>query len=121
MFSSFFKRMRGDYGNGKFNNFCKNIVCEIDYAVNNNESWASATGRIYNGTDLIRYQDELYELGGIVHLYFKVSSDGSGIQWSFSLLFQFPREAGNYILIPTGMRVKYGKILYLNFIPKSMR
>ena len=41
------------------------------------------------------------------------------LQWSFSLLFQFPREAGNYILIPAGMRVKCGKILYLNFIPKQ--
>ena len=64
--------MRGDYGNGKFNNFCKNIVCEIDYAVNNNKSWTSSTGRVYNGTDLVKYQEELYELGGIVHLYFKV-------------------------------------------------
>ena len=51
--------MRGDYGNGKFNNYCKNVVCEIDSAVNNNESWTSATGRIYNGTELIKYQDEL--------------------------------------------------------------
>ena len=71
--------MRGDYGNGKFNNFCKNIVCEIDYAVNNNKSWTSATGRVYNGTDLVKYQEELYELGGIVHLYFKVYSDRSNI------------------------------------------
>ena len=43
----------------------------------------------------------------------------SCLQWSFSLLFQFPREAGNYILIPAGMRVKCGKILYHNFIPKQ--
>ena len=43
----------------------------------------------------------------------------AGLQWSFSLLFQFPREVGNSILIPVGMWVKFGKILYLNFIPKQ--
>ena len=78
--------MRGDYGNGKFNNYCKNVVCEIDSAVNNNESWTSATGRIYNGTELIKYQDELYELGGIVHLYFKVVM---GVGYPKTLRFGF--------------------------------
>ena len=48
--------------------------------------------------------------------YWKIKSH---LQWSFSLLFQFLREEGNYILIPAGMRVKCGKILYLNFIPKQ--
>ena len=41
------------------------------------------------------------------------------LQWLFSLLFQFPREAENYILIPAGMRVKCGKIFHFNFIPKK--
>ena len=72
----------------------------------------------YNFTKL--HQNRMKNKKVLLIAHFSVQNfKVSVVQWSFSLLFQFPREAGNYILIPAGMRVKCGKILYHNFIPKQ--
>ena len=99
--------MRGDYGNGKFNNFCKNIVCEIDYAVNNNKSWTSATGRVYNGTDLVKYQEELYaemfikhqsEIEGFFKFPLTISSDVQVLEYTKDAFYKAHSDDSNMLV-----------------------
>ena len=42
--------MRGDYGSGKFNNYCNNQICKIHEAVRDNGTYTSPTGRVYSNT-----------------------------------------------------------------------
>ena len=70
--------MRGDYGSGKFNNYCNNQICKIHEAVRDNGTYTSPTGRVYSNTsepvtlqvspNLKKSSYSYLDLGGVVIL-----------------------------------------------------